>query len=291
MITGIDHIAVMARDFDATVKNYETIFGRAPNWRGFMPGGCHAWFQFPGMALDIIGAMGAGPEADNARAEMHRFGDAIWGLGFSVPDLDAATRLFTRRGLNFLPRHTTRTKDQRGDERSWEVAVMKRKSANGVALFLVEARPDARKWPAAPTTVAQDAAVETLDHIVVHTPNPERAVALYGGRLGLDLRLDRANEQWGARQLFFRCGDAVVEVGTSLKTPVSDGPDSFGGLAWRVKDPETARSRIATAGIEVSEVRSGRKPGTSVFTVRDGTGGVPTLLLSGISGESGRPNA
>ena len=158
---------------------------------------------------------------------------------------------------------------------------MKRKSANGVALFLVENKPDAATWPVAPATVAEDAAVGTLDHIVIQTPNPERAVALYGGRLGLDLRLDRSNEQWGARQLFFRCGGAIVEIGASLKTPVSEAPDKFGGLAWRVRDPESARARIAAAGLDVSELRKGRKPGTSVFTVRSGTGGVPTLMLSG----------
>ena len=114
MITGIDHIAIMVRDFDATVANYETIFGRAPNWRGFMPGGSTPGFSFPDMALDIIGTHGSGPEADASRAEIEKFGDAIWGLGFSVPDLDAATRLFERRGLDFLPRHTTRTKNADG---------------------------------------------------------------------------------------------------------------------------------------------------------------------------------
>jgi catechol 2,3-dioxygenase-like lactoylglutathione lyase family enzyme len=285
MITGIDHIAILVRDFDRTVANYETIFGRAPNWRGFMPGGRHAWFQFAGMALDVIGTHGGGPEADASRAEIEKFGDAIWGLGFSVPDLDAATRLFERRGLNFLPRHTTRTKNAEGIERAWEAVVMKRKSANGVALFLVEHKPDAAKWPVATAAVAEDAAVSALDHIVVSTTNAERTVALYGGRLGLDLRLDRTNEQWGARQLFFRCGGAVVEIGASLKMPVSDAPDKFGGLAWRVRDPEAARARIAAAGIDVSELRKGRKPGTSVFTVRNGTGGVPSLMLSGNEGE------
>jgi catechol 2,3-dioxygenase-like lactoylglutathione lyase family enzyme len=233
------------------------------------------------MALDVIGTHGSGPEADASRAEIEKFGDAIWGLGFSVPDLNAATRLFERRGLDFRPRHTTRTKNAEGSERSWEVTVMKRKSANGVALFLVENQPDAPKWPVATTTVADDGAVSTLDHIVIQTSHAERSVALYGGRLGLDLRLDRTNEQWGARQLFFRCGGAVVEIGASLKVPLSDAPDKFGGLAWRVRDPEAARARIAAAGIDVSELRKGRKPGTSVFTVRNGTGGVPTLMLSG----------
>jgi catechol 2,3-dioxygenase-like lactoylglutathione lyase family enzyme len=281
MITGIDHIAIMVRDFDATVANYEAILGRTANWRGFMAGGCHAWFQFSGMALDVIGAAGTGPEADAARVEMDKYGDSIWGLGFSVPEFDPAIRLFERRGLQFLPRHTTVTKNAHDTERRWELAVMKRRSANGVALFLVENRPEAAKWPVAALTDAEDATVTGLDHIVIETANAERAVALYGGRLGLDLRLDRSNEQWGARQLFFRCGDAIVEIGSSLKNPVSDMPDKFGGLAWRVRDPLRARERIAAAGLEVSDVRKGRKTGTSVFTVRNGTGGIPTLMLSG----------
>ena len=105
-------------------------------------------------------------------------------------------------------------------------------------------------------------------------------MGIYGAKFGLDLRLDRENAQWGARQLFFRCGSAVFEVGASLKTPPSDDPDRFGGLAWRVTDPEAAQARIAAAGFDVSEVRTGRKPGTKVFTVRDAPGGAPTIMLS-----------
>jgi catechol 2,3-dioxygenase-like lactoylglutathione lyase family enzyme len=281
VITGIDHVAIMVRDFDATVASLETIFGRRANWRGFMRGGKHAWFQFANMALDVIGADGEGPDADSARAEIAQFGDAIWGLGFSVPDLAEAMKLYERRGLVFAERHTTRTKNAEGTERSWELATLKRKSANGVALFLVENKPGAPRWPVSDATVVESAAVGDLDHIVIQTTDAERAVALYGGRLGLDLRLDRTNEQWGARQLFFRCGTQVVEIGASLKTPPDGSTDRFGGLAWRVRDPEGARARIAAAGIDASEVRQGRKLGTQVFTVRSGTGGVPTLMLSG----------
>jgi hypothetical protein len=36
---------------------------------------------------------------------------------------------------------------------------------------------------------------------------------------------------------------------------------------------------IRTAGFDVSELRDGRKPGTRVFTVRDGSCGVPTLMI------------
>ena len=37
---------------------------------------------------------------------------------------------------------------------------------------------------------------------------------------------------------------------------------------------------MAAAGFDVSEVRTGRKPGTRVFTVRDAPGGTPTLMLA-----------
>jgi len=70
-----------------------------------------------------------------------------------------------------------------------------------------------------------------------------------------------------------------VEMAASLKRPVTDEPDRFGGLAWRVTDAMAAQARIAAAGFDVSDVKKGRKPGTLVFTVRNGTAGVPTILI------------
>jgi catechol 2,3-dioxygenase-like lactoylglutathione lyase family enzyme len=149
-----------------------------------------------------------------------------------------------------------------------------RTEAAGLRLVLLEASA------AAPSVTTSPSAVASLDHVVVRTANADRAVANFGGRLGLDLRLDRSNEAWGARQLFFKAGDTVVEFGASLKAPVTDEPDSFGGLAWRMTDGEATHARLAAAGFDVSELRTGRKPGTHVFTVRDAPGGVPTILLS-----------
>jgi len=40
-----------------------------------------------------------------------------------------------------------------------------------------------------------------------------------------------------------------------------------------------SRARLLTAGIDISEVRAGRKPGTRVLSVRDGACGIHTLLL------------
>ena len=56
-----------------------------------------------------------------------------------------------------------------------------------------------------------DAPITAMDHVVVSTSDPERAAALYGARLGLDMALDRSHPEWG-RLMFFRCGDLIVEV-------------------------------------------------------------------------------
>jgi len=89
----------------------------------------------------------------------------------------------------------------------------------------------------------------------------------------------RARDEWGARLMFFRCGDLIVELAHDLRAGVSSGPDRLWGLSWRVPDAGSARARLHAAGLDVSEVRSGRKSGTRVFTVRDRTCGVPTLVL------------
>lgn len=277
MITGIDHIALAVCDLDAVASGYESIFGRSCEWRGEMEGARHAWLQLENMALDIIAPQGEGRFAERVRRRLETHGEGVWGLGFSVDDLEAACRTIERRGVAIAERTELITRNAGGDQRGWRFANLGQDSTAGIPTFLVQ-KP-ATPWPL--SAAIDNAPVSALDHIVITTRNPERALAHYGARLGLDLRLDRANEQWGARQLFFRCGTAVVEIGASLKDVVNNTPDKFGGLAWRVRDPQTARARLAAAGTDVSEMRKGRKPGTSVFTVRSGTGNVPTLMLAG----------
>jgi catechol 2,3-dioxygenase-like lactoylglutathione lyase family enzyme len=253
MITGLDHVAVVTADFDAVTEGYRRLLDVEPRLEDG-GGAMRAWFRFPNMALEVIAPDGAGPAGDRVRARLAGEGPGLWILAFAVGDVDAAARLAERRGLT--------------------VAVRTDKAAlidvGGVRISLI----------ADPKPAKATGLIPGLDHVVIRTANIDRAVANFGGRLGLDLRLDRANEAWGARQLFFRCGEAVLEFAASLKHPPSDGPDSFGGLAWRVTDPDAVRARLAAEGFDVSELRTGRKPGTKVFTVRDAPAGVPTLMLS-----------
>jgi catechol 2,3-dioxygenase-like lactoylglutathione lyase family enzyme len=143
-----------------------------------------------------------------------------------------------------------------------------------VRLFFLEmagARPLSQATASAPIT--------GLDHVVISTDEPERAAALYGARLGMDMSLDLSRPDWGARLLFFRCGDLVVEIVHHLNEAVGGKPDKLWGLSWRVADVDAAQARMAAAGLDVSEVRTGRRPGTRVYTVRTGALGVPTLVI------------
>jgi catechol 2,3-dioxygenase-like lactoylglutathione lyase family enzyme len=117
-----------------------------------------------------------------------------------------------------------------------------------------------------------------MDHVVVSTADPERATALYGARLGLDMALDRSHPDWG-RLMFFRCGDLIVEVVQRPGADLDKAQDRLWGLSWRVAGIDATRARLVSAGVDVSDVRTGRKPGTRVLTVRNGTCGIPTLLV------------
>ena len=184
---------------------------------------------------------------------------------FATADLDKAATLLERRAVP--------------GERKGAHLTLSPKATHGVPIELVE-----RKESRTPSPLLADeaACVSGLDHVVVRTPNPERAIAFYAGRLGLDLRLDRSNPEWGARLLFFRCGDLVIEIAHDLKKGISDGPDHLWGLSWRVPDVAKANARLEAAGVDVSEPRVGRRPGTQVFTVNSHTEGVPTIVIGGL---------
>jgi catechol 2,3-dioxygenase-like lactoylglutathione lyase family enzyme len=268
MIEALDHVAVAVADLDRAASAFGALFGRRADWREEAAGARHAWFQLANTALDLAQADGPGEGGDRVRAQIAAHGEGLWGLAFAVSDLDETRRVLARRGAASGEAVVQDVADRR------RLAFLAPAATHGVAIALAERTgpPDLRPAPAG--------AVQALDHVVIDTANPDRAVALYGARLGLDFRLDRANPQWGSRLMFFRCGGAVVEISARLGGAASDAPDRLSGLAWRVTDPDAARARIAAAGFDVSEVRGGRKPGTRVFTVRSGVPGAPTLMLS-----------
>ncbi|TMJ70745.1 MAG: VOC family protein, partial [Alphaproteobacteria bacterium] len=241
MIHALDHIVIAAAAPDAAVADYEMLLGRRADRSAASGSPAGGSFQLANMRLEFA-------IATNGTA------DGLSTLAFTVADTAKARHLLERRALP-----PTKT----GDERVLQIAP---EATHGVPLRLVERTPGAASPALSSTTGEPDAVVAGLDNVVIRSPNPERAVALYAGRLGLSLRLDRSEPAWGARLLFFRCGDLIVEVAHDLKAGMSDGPDRLWGVSWRVPDVAKAQARLRTAGVDVSDIRPGRRPRTRVFT-------------------------
>jgi catechol 2,3-dioxygenase-like lactoylglutathione lyase family enzyme len=133
---------------------------------------------------------------------------------------------------------------------------------------------------AAPPETTAPGTADGIDHVVVQTPDAERAIALWRDRLGVRLAFDRAFPSRGLRLVFFRSGGITLEFATPHPAPDgAAGADHLWGLSYRVVDLDAARARLLAGGVDVSEARAGHKTGTRVATVRSGTAGIPTLLL------------
>ena len=114
-----------------------------------------------------------------------------------------------------------------------------------------------------------------LDHLVLTTNKSDDLIDLYEKELGIRLALDQFVEKWGGRMLFFRTGQATIEV---IDNKV-EGNDQFWGLAWKTKDIRKKREYLVENGFKVSDVKDGRKKDTLVATVKFDEIKIPTLLV------------
>ena len=242
MITALDHLTVRASFRDGAIGAYETLLGRQAQ-------DGKLW----------VGNVGVSVEDDASTA-------GLASMVFATESLDKAAKLLERRAVPA--------------ERKCDRLTLAPAATHQVPIALIEHKGS---LPSSPLKGSDEAAsISALDHVVVRTSNPERAIALYAGRLGLDLRLDCSNPTWNARLLFFRCGDLVVEIAHDLKKGVSDGPDQLWGLSWRTPDIGRCHARLKKAGVDVTEPRDGRRPGSQVMSVTSHTANVPTIVIGGI---------
>lgn len=260
MITAVSHLAFATDDVEAASADYEVLLDRKADRFHTADGKPLCRFQLSNIAFEISAADGGG--------------EGLKSIGFEAADIDGTVRKLARRGLivGDIADQTFSTPSG-GNGMTRRLAEISPASTHGVPMSIVETS-------AASGVTQTGSSVSGLDHVVIRSPNPERAVALYGGRLGLDFALDRTNADWGSRLLFFVCGGVRVEIGHSLAKGVSDLPDSLWGLAWRVADMSETRTKLQRAGRDTSDAKSGRRPGSHVMTVRSGTRNIPTIMLS-----------
>jgi catechol 2,3-dioxygenase-like lactoylglutathione lyase family enzyme len=232
-------------------------------------------FTLDNMTLELMAPDGDGATADKIRAVIAEQGEGLASICFRTGDIAKLHRRLDRLALKPEPVAEAESRDvASGATIGWKRTRAATEATRGVRLFFLEL---AKERPLSVRSAV--ASITALDHVVIATADPERAAALYGARLGLDMALDRSHPDWG-RLMFFRCGDLVVEVVQRPKDATVDrAHDRLWGLSWRVADIDATRARLLVAGIDVSEVRAGRKPGTRVMSVRGGTCGIHTLLL------------
>jgi catechol 2,3-dioxygenase-like lactoylglutathione lyase family enzyme len=274
VITGLDHVVVLVGDIETAATAYQTLFARAPAWRNTGDGASRMLFTLDNMTLELMAPDGEGAAADRIRAVIAEQGEGLASLCFRTGDIAKMHCRLDRLTLKPEPIVEAESQDATsGATLSWKRTRTATAATRGVRMFFLEL---AKERPLSVRTTA--ASITAMDHVVISTADPERAAALYGARLGLDMALDRSHADWG-RLMFFRCGDLIVEVVNRPGKDTDRKHDRLWGLSWRVADIDATRARLASSGVDVSDVRTGRKPGTRVLTVRNGTCGIPTLLV------------
>ncbi|KRR23979.1 VOC family protein [Bradyrhizobium retamae] len=288
MITGLDHVVVLTGDINAASAAYQILLARAPAWQNSGDGADRVLFTLDNTTLELMAPSGDGTDADRIRSVLAAQGEGLASICFRTSDIAKMHRRLDRLTLKPDVIADVESRDAiSGAVLSWKRTRAATDATRGVRMFFLER--DKERPLSIRTTPGS---ITALDHVVVSTSDPERAAALYGARLGLDMVLDRSHPDWG-RLMFFRCGDLIVEVthrpGKETDTPQDQSQDKLQdrlrGLCWRVTDIDATHARLVQAGVDVSEVRTGRKPGTQVMTVRSGTCGVPTLLVQPSAGK------
>ena len=283
MITGLDHVVVLTGDIAAASAAYQTLFARAPAWQNSGDGADRVLFTLDNTTLELMAPGGEGAGADRIRSVLAAQGEGLASICFRTSDIARMHRRLDRLTLKPDAVAEVESRDAvSGAVLAWKRTRAATEATRGIRLFFLE-RDKERPLSVRTTT----GSITAMDHVVVSTSDPERAAALYGARLGLDMALDRSHPDWG-RLMFFRCGDVIVEVthrpGRKEDASQDKLQDRLSGLCWRVSDIDATHARLVQAGVDVSEVRTGRKPGTRVMTVRSGTCGVPTLLVQPSAG-------
>jgi len=282
VLTSVDHIVLAVRGLPRATATYRELLGREPSWHGSHPayGTANTLFRLENTYLELLAATAEGPLAAHVRAWLDEHGEGPFALAFGTDDVDAAVVALRARGVESSDPADGLGRDERtGAERRWRNVFLPPSATRGVSMIVIEHRSPADALPATVPFAGDTAAVSACDHVVVQSTDADASRALYGDALGLRLALDRTFEDWGVRLMFFRTGHLTVELAASLTGSDRTAPDRFWGISWRVPDIDAAHARLVASGFDVSEIRTGRRPGTRVATVHAETHGVATLVI------------
>ena len=276
MIKSIDHILVAVKDLEKAVGDYSLVFGFGPTWQGkhLSLGTKNALFPLENMYLELIAIDDEGPLAETVKEHLKKNGESIFGLALETDDIELAKKhlsvcfdtnleISDEKAINNLSR----------DERYWKNITIPKKFSRGIFTLLIQHI----KGILPKHEISDESNISRMDHVVINSNDPDGLVDLYGDKYGIRLALDQFVEKWGGRMLFFRTDYTTIEA-IGIK---KDGPaeDSLWGLAWTTKDIKKTHKRLVDAGVNVTDIKDGRKPKTLVATIKSHCAEVPTLLI------------
>lgn len=284
MLTNTDRIVIATGDLEKAQKDLVHVLGRSPSWVGGYPGDEteSVLWKLDNICIELVAPVGDTQACKALRERLDSSGGGVHALHLACDDIETTTAALREAGLHPSVPVEGMTKDEpSGAYRRFLHCDLPPEDCAGVRLHLVEHQSEPDELPPSLPLEGDAAAATGGDHVVIFTTAPERAIDLYSSKLGIRLALDKTFPERQTRLLFFRLGGFTIEMGGSLKEigkePVAD--DRFWGIAYRVDDLEAVSDRIQRAGLDVTGIRDGNKPGTRVFTVKHEPAGVPTLII------------
>src|SRR5262249_23014624 len=144
-------------------------------------------FTLENITLELVAPRGDGAAGKRIREAMNASGKGLASICFWTRDIARMHRRLERLARQTQTVAEVESRDAAsGASMKWKRTRASTDLTRGVRLFFLELdgeRPRSEASTAAP--------ILGLDHVVVATEDSERAAALYGARLGLDMALDR----------------------------------------------------------------------------------------------------
>jgi len=275
MLKSIDHLILAVDDLSISKNFYSDLFGFPPTWEGVHKGlgTKNAIFSFENMYLELLTKNGDGVGATFVDNHIKLNGEGLAGIALEVVDINKASLDFAEKGIEVGEYINGEGLSSSKKIRTWKSLYLAKELTRGIFTILIEHSSEKILYK----HTEDSSHIKRLDHVVINSNDPDGAIKLYRDIYGIRLALDQFMKDWGGRMLFFRINKTTIElVG---KPDSKNNKDKLWGFAWSVDNIEQTYNRLIKSGIEVSEVRSGRKANTLVCSIESKASPVPTLLI------------
>ena len=276
MIKTLDHLIVAVGDLDKAEKNYSTVFGADPVWRGEHTeyGTENSLFNFNNTYFELLAAKGDGLGAMLVNHALQETGEGLIGIVFGTDNLKETHQTLSDKGFLLGDVSNGEGANFKNNKiRKWQNLFLPPELTRGIFSFLIEhtegTLPIVDRF--------ESSMVNKLDHVVINTNDADGFINVYKDTFNIRLALDKFVDEWKSRMLFFRLNKTTIEV--IEKKNDEEPKDSLWGLSWEVDNIEEAHKRLKKAGVEITPIKRGIKENTMVATIKSHTHNVPTLLI------------